>query len=168
LSTLRAASKDGSAQRGHANRIGRCNRQSPVALFSRDQPQWSSAAQGIALILMMTFASAVMSAAGNALIEQYATLQVLFFRCLFGLLLTVAWARFPMTHKNDKGLRSHYITLNFAIPDAPASDELSVALCASTSGRMHPRIGNPYEDMEEFKYTKEDAEKPEKRFKVGA
>lgn len=57
----------------------------------------------------------------------------------------------PMTHKKDPGLRSHYITLQFAIPDAPASDELIVAIGGSTGGRMHPRIGNRYEDMEEMK-----------------
>ncbi len=74
----------------------------------------------------------------------------------------------PMTHKMDTGLRSHYITLNFAIPDAPASNELVVALGASTGGRMHPRIGNRYEDMEEFKRAKEAAETSEKRIKVGA
>jgi hypothetical protein len=57
----------------------------------------------------------------------------------------------PLTHKIDPGLRSHYLTLQFAIPDAPGKDELVVAIAASTGGRLHPRIGNRYEDVEELK-----------------
>ncbi|MFB0982389.1 MAG: amino acid synthesis family protein, partial [Acinetobacter towneri] len=30
----------------------------------------------------------------------------------------------PMMDKNDEGRRSHYLTLQFAIPDAPAADEI--------------------------------------------
>ncbi len=56
----------------------------------------------------------------------------------------------PMMHKLDEGLRSHYLTLQFAIPDAPAADELVVAIAGSTGGRLHPRIGNRYEDMAEM------------------
>lgn len=57
----------------------------------------------------------------------------------------------PMTHKVDPGMRSHYLTLQFAIPDAPAADELVVAIGAATGGRLHPRIGDRYKDMEELK-----------------
>lgn len=53
----------------------------------------------------------------------------------------------PMTHKTDTGLRSHYITLHFTISDAPCENEIVVAIGAATGGRMHPRIGNRYEDM---------------------
>ena len=56
----------------------------------------------------------------------------------------------PMMHKLDEGLRSHYLTLNFAVPDAPGPDELVVALGASTGGRLHSRLGNRYLDMEEI------------------
>ena len=56
----------------------------------------------------------------------------------------------PMMHKLDEGLRSHYLTLSFTINDAPAPDELVVAIGASTGGRLHPRIGNRYIDMEEI------------------
>jgi hypothetical protein len=56
----------------------------------------------------------------------------------------------PMMHKNDPGFRSHYITLEFAIQDAPGPDEIVVALGAATSGRPHHRIGNRYSDMEEM------------------
>ena len=56
----------------------------------------------------------------------------------------------PMMHKNDEGLRSHYLTHEFTIADAPAADEIVVALGASTGGRLHPRIGNRYIDLEEM------------------
>ncbi|MFM7684573.1 MAG: amino acid synthesis family protein [Actinomycetota bacterium] len=56
----------------------------------------------------------------------------------------------PMMHKHDEGLRSHYLTLNFNVPDAPGPDELLVAIGVSTGGRLHPRIGNRYIDMEEL------------------
>jgi hypothetical protein len=56
----------------------------------------------------------------------------------------------PMMHKLDEGMRSHYLTLNFAIQDAPGPDEIVVAIGASTGGRLHPRIGNRYIDMQEL------------------
>lgn len=56
----------------------------------------------------------------------------------------------PMMHKNDEGMRSHYITVEFTINDAPAPDEIVVALGASTGGRLHPRIGDRYIDMQEI------------------
>lgn len=65
----------------------------------------------------------------------------------------------PMMHKNDEGLRSHYLTLEFTIPDAPGPDELVVAIAGATSGRAHPRIGNRYLDMEEMAKEKKVPEK---------
>ena len=56
----------------------------------------------------------------------------------------------PMMHKMDEGLRSHYLTFEFSIADAPAPDEIVVAIGGATSGRAHPRIGNRYLDMEEM------------------
>jgi hypothetical protein len=56
----------------------------------------------------------------------------------------------PMMHKMDDGLRSHYLTFEFSIADAPAADEIVVAIGGATSGRAHPRIGNRYLDMEEM------------------
>jgi len=53
----------------------------------------------------------------------------------------------PMMHKDDEGFRSHYITLEMSIEDAPAADELVICLGASDGGRVHPRIGNRYEDL---------------------
>jgi len=54
----------------------------------------------------------------------------------------------PMMHKHDEGMRSHYLTLEMFIPDAPGPDEIVVALAAATGGRVHPRIGNRYLDIE--------------------
>jgi hypothetical protein len=56
----------------------------------------------------------------------------------------------PMMHKLDEGLRSHYLTVEFTIGDAPGPDEIVVALGAATGGRAHARIGNRYIDMKEM------------------
>jgi hypothetical protein len=56
----------------------------------------------------------------------------------------------PLMHKMDEGMRSHYLTLQFSIPDAPAHDEIVVALGASIGGRPHHRIGDRYQDLKEL------------------
>ncbi|MDH3293535.1 MAG: amino acid synthesis family protein [Acidimicrobiia bacterium] len=56
----------------------------------------------------------------------------------------------PMMHKADAGFRSHYLTIDFTITDAPGPDEIIIALGASVGGRPHHRIGNRYSDMEEM------------------
>lgn len=56
----------------------------------------------------------------------------------------------PMMHKLDEGMRSHYLTLQFSILDAPAPDEIVVALGASVGGRPHHRIGDRYQDLKEL------------------
>jgi len=56
----------------------------------------------------------------------------------------------PMMEKNDVGRRSHYLTLQFAIPDAPRADEVVVVLAGATSGRPHHRIGDRYQDLKEL------------------
>ncbi len=53
----------------------------------------------------------------------------------------------PLMDKHDAGRRSHYLTVQFTIPDAPAPDELVVALGAATGGRPHHRIGDRYADL---------------------
>lgn len=53
----------------------------------------------------------------------------------------------PLMDKNDAGRRSHYLTIQFAIPDAPRADEVVVALGAAMSGRPHHRIGDRYQDL---------------------
>jgi hypothetical protein len=56
----------------------------------------------------------------------------------------------PLMHKMDEGMRSHYLTIQFAIPDAPAANEIVVALGASIGGRPHHRIGDRYQDLKEL------------------
>jgi hypothetical protein len=56
----------------------------------------------------------------------------------------------PLMHKLDEGMRSHYLTVHFAIPDAPAADEIVVALGASIGGRPHHRIGDRYQDLKDL------------------
>jgi hypothetical protein len=56
----------------------------------------------------------------------------------------------PLMDKGDEGRRSHYLTIQTSIPDAPAADEIVVALGASIGGRPHHRIGNRYEDLKEM------------------
>jgi len=56
----------------------------------------------------------------------------------------------PMMHKVDPGWRSHYLTLEITVADAPAPEEIVVAIGASVGGRPHHRIGNRYSDMEEM------------------
>ena len=63
----------------------------------------------------------------------------------------------PLMDKHDTGRRSHYLTVQFSIYDAPAVDELVVALGAATRGRPHHRIGDRYSDL---KALGRDAENP--------
>lgn len=56
----------------------------------------------------------------------------------------------PMMEINDVGSRAHYLTLQFAIPDAPAADEVVVVLGGATGGRPHHRIGDRYQDLKDL------------------
>lgn len=56
----------------------------------------------------------------------------------------------PIKHIHDGAARSHFITLEFSIPDAPNPDEIVVVLGASTGGRPHARIGDRHRDVEEM------------------
>jgi hypothetical protein len=56
----------------------------------------------------------------------------------------------PLMHKLDEGMRSHYLTIQFSILDAPAPDEIVVALGASIGGRPHHRIGDRYQDLQDL------------------
>ena len=56
----------------------------------------------------------------------------------------------PLMHKADEGMRSHYLTIQFSINDAPAPDEIVVALGASIGGRPHHRIGDRYQDLKDL------------------
>jgi Amino acid synthesis len=56
----------------------------------------------------------------------------------------------PLMDKHDAGRRSHYLTVQFSVPDAPGHDELVIALGASLGGRPHHRIGDRYQDIKEM------------------
>lgn len=56
----------------------------------------------------------------------------------------------PLMDKHDEGRRSHYQTIHFQIPDAPATDEIVVALGAALGGRPHHRIGDRYQDLKDL------------------
>jgi len=57
----------------------------------------------------------------------------------------------PMIHKSETGKRSHFLTAQFQIPDAPAADEVLVAIGAADNSRAHPRLADRFQDMEEMK-----------------
>ena len=56
----------------------------------------------------------------------------------------------PLMDKHDTGRRSHYLTVQFSVPDAPGHDKLVIALGASLGGRPHHRIGDRYQDLKEL------------------
>ncbi|MCL6285898.1 amino acid synthesis family protein [Ruegeria sp. 2012CJ41-6] len=56
----------------------------------------------------------------------------------------------PLMDKNDGGRRSHYLTIQLQVVDAPAPDEIMIALGASIGGRPHHRIGDRYQDLREL------------------
>ncbi len=56
----------------------------------------------------------------------------------------------PLMDKHDGGRRSHYQTIHVNIPDAPADDEIIVALGGSVGGHPHHRIGDRYTDLKEM------------------
>ena len=56
----------------------------------------------------------------------------------------------PLMDKNDEGRRSHYLTIQCSVADAPAAGEIVVALGASVGGRPHHRIGDRYQDLEDL------------------
>ena len=63
----------------------------------------------------------------------------------------------PLMDKNDAGRRSHYLTIQFSIADAPRADEIVVVLGGSIGGRPHHRIGDRYQDLKDLGH---DADNP--------
>ncbi|MCU1604654.1 MAG: amino acid synthesis family protein [Modestobacter sp.] len=59
----------------------------------------------------------------------------------------------PLVDKNDSGRRSHYLTTDLMIADAPGPDELVVAIAGATGGRPFARIGDRYQDEREMDTT---------------
>ena len=56
----------------------------------------------------------------------------------------------PLMDKDDAGRRSHYQTIHLVVPDAPAEDEILVALGGSVGGHPLHRIGDRYADLREM------------------
>ncbi|SHK79986.1 Amino acid synthesis [Roseovarius marisflavi] len=56
----------------------------------------------------------------------------------------------PLMDKDDAGRRSHYQTIHTTVPDAPADDEIVMALGASVGGHPNHRIGDRYADLREM------------------
>ncbi|AUG55689.1 amino acid synthesis family protein [Thalassospira marina] len=56
----------------------------------------------------------------------------------------------PMMHKSETGKRSHFLTANFQIADAPGPDEIMVAIGAADNGRPHARIADRFQDLAEL------------------
>jgi hypothetical protein len=56
----------------------------------------------------------------------------------------------PLMDKDDGGRRSHYQTIHLSVQDAPAEDEIIVALGASIGGHPLHRIGDRYQDLKEM------------------
>lgn len=56
----------------------------------------------------------------------------------------------PLMDKNDAGRRSHYMTIQFSISDAPRADEIVIAIGGASGGRPHHRIGDRYQDLKEL------------------
>jgi len=47
----------------------------------------------------------------------------------------------PIHHKRAMMIRSHFDAIEFRVADAPAANEIVVALAVSDGGRPHPRVG---------------------------
>ena len=56
----------------------------------------------------------------------------------------------PLMDKHDPGRRSHYHSIQFAISDSPAANEIVIALGGANGGRPHHRIGDRYQDLKEL------------------
>lgn len=50
-------------------------------------------------------------------------------------------------HKMDPKIRSHHMSFEFRIPDAPKNDEIIVIAAVTDSGRAHPRIGSLHDEL---------------------
>ena len=59
----------------------------------------------------------------------------------------------PMMDKNEPGRRSHYLTVQFSVVDAPRADEILLAIAVANGGRPHHRIGDRYQDLKDLGLT---------------
>jgi hypothetical protein len=57
----------------------------------------------------------------------------------------------PLKHLHDAAARSHFLTMEIILPEAPGPNEIVVVLGASTGGRPHARIQDRRFDAEELR-----------------
>ena len=55
-----------------------------------------------------------------------------------------------LKHKMDAGIRSHHMSFEVRIPDAPLPDEIVIICAVSTKGRPHPRLGDFKQELNEI------------------
>ena len=56
----------------------------------------------------------------------------------------------PLRHLHSEDARYQYMNFEVRIPDAPADDEILVALSACSAGRPHPRVGDRAKDEQQL------------------
>lgn len=59
-----------------------------------------------------------------------------------------------LKHKMDPKIRSHHMTFEFRIPDAPRNDEIVIIVAITDNGRAHPRIGSLHDELDHLGDTK--------------
>ena len=99
--------------------------------FFQEQPLEQPREHGFALITR-PFARSVRTAFGDATAWMASTVK----RGGIGARIDV-----PLAHKKAVFVRSHYDTIEAAMPDAPLDGEVVVLLGAANRGRLHARIG---------------------------
>lgn len=52
-------------------------------------------------------------------------------------------------HKMDPKVRSHHMSFEVRIPDAPRADEIVIVAAVASSGRAHPRIGSLHTELKQ-------------------
>ena len=58
----------------------------------------------------------------------------------------------PLMDKHDGGQSSYYQTIQTSISDAPAADEIIIALAGSIGGHPNHWVGNRYKDLRDLGY----------------
>lgn len=53
-----------------------------------------------------------------------------------------------LKHKMDAKIRSHHMSFEFRIPDAPRADEIVIMAAVAATGRAHPRIGSLHSELD--------------------
>jgi hypothetical protein len=95
---------------------------------------------GSAIIHTLTFGNPFRSAVGPHALTLLPSAEK---RASAGASMDIA-----MKHVEDAKIRSHHMTFEVRIPDAPRPDEIVVVCAVCDGGRPHPRIGDLAAEME--------------------